>query len=75
MYIAASGSLLSLSDNPRAETLSWHTYIRYLSVAKKKQEKLVVLINIFFYFSSIYFLIVICDDRFMMSIVTLKNKN
>ena len=31
MYRVASGILLSLSDNPRAETLSWQTYIRYSS--------------------------------------------
>ena len=43
MYRAVSGSLISLNENPRAENLSWHTYIRYLSLSKKKIEKLKLL--------------------------------
>lgn len=36
MFKVASGKLFSLTENTRAETLSWHTYIRYLNKSKKK---------------------------------------
>ena len=37
MLNLVSGKLFSLTENTRAETLSWHTYIRYLNIAKKKK--------------------------------------
>ena len=39
MFKVASGKLFSLTENTRAETLSWHTYIRYLNKAKKQRKK------------------------------------
>ena len=38
MFQVASGKLFSLTENKRAETLSWHTYIRYLNIKNKKQK-------------------------------------
>ena len=38
MFQVASGKLFSLTENKRAETLSWHTYIRYLNIKKKKEK-------------------------------------
>ena len=37
MFQVASGKLFSLTENKRAETLSWHTYIGYLNIKKKKE--------------------------------------
>ena len=38
----ASDKLLSLSENPRAETLLWHMYIRYLSLVNKKKKSNII---------------------------------
>ena len=36
MFKLASGKIFTLTENKRAEILSWHTYIRYLNIEKKK---------------------------------------
>ena len=43
MFNLVSGKLFSLTENTRAKTLSWHTYIRYLNIAKKKIQLLKLL--------------------------------
>ena len=39
MYRAASGSLISLRENPRSETLSWHTYVHKVFIVIKKNRE------------------------------------
>ena len=55
MFQVASGKLFSLAENTRAETLSWHTYIRYLNIEKKKKNLLIV-----FFFNIITIIILLC---------------
>ena len=63
MFNLVSGKLFSLTENSRAETLSWHTYIRYLNIAKKKFNYLSYYLFVTFcYYISIrvlYFIIII----------------
>ena len=53
MFKVASGKLFSLTENTRAETLSWHTYIRYLNKSKKKEQQIILLfklLSLFYHF-------------------------
>jgi len=62
MFNVASGKLFSLTENTRAETLSWHTYIRYLNKSKKKEQQIILLfelLSLFYHYNIIISLLLL----------------
>ena len=44
MFQVVFGKLLSLTENKRAETLSWRTYIGYLNIKREKSNSTTVIV-------------------------------